>query len=128
SASAPTGAPAASVITTRNGSLVLGVGNDWDGATARTLGANQVMVHQYFGTYGDTFWVQRLASTVPTNGTTAVINDTAPTDHQWNLSLVEVRAPAPSDTTPPSVTMTAPANGTTVGGSITVSATAGDNV
>src|SRR5439155_19679929 len=97
SVSAPTGAPAASVTTTRNGSLVLGVGNDWDGATARTLGANQVMVHQYFGTYGDTFWVQRLASAVPTNGTTAVINDTAPTDHQWNLSLVEVRAPAPSE-------------------------------
>ncbi|MFI4921529.1 MAG: Ig-like domain-containing protein, partial [Gammaproteobacteria bacterium] len=36
--------------------------------------------------------------------------------------------PLPSDTTPPTVSMTAPANGTTVSGTVTVSANASDNV
>jgi hypothetical protein len=34
-------------MTTSNGSLIVGVGNDWDNAIARTLGANQTLVHQY---------------------------------------------------------------------------------
>jgi hypothetical protein len=39
-----------------------------------------------------------------------------------------VTSGAPSDTTPPTVSITAPANATTVSGSVTVSATASDNV
>jgi len=39
-------APAASLTTTRNGSWVIGVGNDFSAAVARTLDAGQVLVHQ----------------------------------------------------------------------------------
>ena len=41
------GPPAATLTTTRNNSLVFGVGNDWDAAIARTVGTNQSLVHQY---------------------------------------------------------------------------------
>jgi Big-like domain-containing protein/lysyl oxidase len=58
SASALQGTPAVSVTTTGNGSWVLGVGNDWDQAVARTLGSNQQLLHQWVDTRtGDTFWV-----------------------------------------------------------------------
>ena len=93
------------------GSWVLGVGNDWDGATARTVPANQTIVHQYLATTGDTFWVQRLTNSVPASGTTGVINDTAPTNHRYNLAVVEVLLNLAPDTTPPAVTSTGPANG-----------------
>ena len=90
SANATSGAPSASLITTRNNSLVLGVGNDWDAATARTLGANQSLVHQLLSTNGDTYWVQRQTATTPLSGTTVAISDTAPTGDRWNLSLLEI--------------------------------------
>jgi hypothetical protein len=51
------GAPSASLTTTRNNSWVFGVGNDWDTATARTIGGSQTMVHQYLARTGDTIWV-----------------------------------------------------------------------
>jgi hypothetical protein len=89
-ASAATGAPTVNVAAIGTGSLVFGVGNDWDGATARTVGAGQTMVHQWVDVgLGDTYWVQR--RTAPTTGPGAVaINDTAPTNHRWNLAGVEV--------------------------------------
>jgi len=90
SANAASGAPTASLTTTRNGSWVFGVGNDWDNAIARTVPANQIMVHQYLATIGDTYWVQRQASPTPTSGTVVTINDTAPTGDRYNLSTVEV--------------------------------------
>ena len=40
------GAPSASLTTTRNGSWVMGVGNDFDNAISRTPGPNQTVVHQ----------------------------------------------------------------------------------
>src|SRR4051812_711792 len=46
SLSATTGAPSVTVTTTKAGSFVYGVGNDWDNAIARTVGANQTIVHQ----------------------------------------------------------------------------------
>src|SRR5471030_802257 len=46
SGNARPGAPAATLITTRNNSWVFGVGNDFDNAVARTPGSNQVIVHQ----------------------------------------------------------------------------------
>jgi hypothetical protein len=77
-------------VTTRNNSFVLGGGNDWDGATARTLGAGQTLVSQFLGTDGDTFWVQRTTNAAATAGTTVTINDTVPTNHRYNLTIVEI--------------------------------------
>ena len=89
--SAATGAPTASLTTQGVNSLFFGVGNDWDGEVARTVGASQTLVHQYLSSTGDTFWVQRQNATTQPAGTVVTINDTAPTNHQWNLSIVEIR-------------------------------------
>jgi RHS repeat-associated protein len=86
----PSGAPSASLVTTRNNSWVYGVGNDWDHNISRTLGPNQTLVHQYLATVHDTYWVQSETNPTPQSGTTVVINDTAPTTDRYNLSLVEV--------------------------------------
>jgi hypothetical protein len=87
---AASGAPTASLTTTRNNSWVIGVGNDYDNATSRTVPTGQTSVHQYLATTGDTFWVQRQTSTTPASGTAVTINDTAPTADRFNLSLCEV--------------------------------------
>ena len=79
-----------SLTTTRNNSWVLGVGNDYDNAIGRTVGANQTLVHQYLAPVGDTYWVQRQNVVTPTSGTVVTINGTAPTTDQYNLSIVEV--------------------------------------
>jgi hypothetical protein len=84
------GAPSASLVTTRAGGWVWAVGNDWDNAIPRTVGPGQTLVDQFLSPSGDTFWVQRQAETTPAGGTTVVINDTAPTTDRWNLVLVEV--------------------------------------
>jgi hypothetical protein len=93
SGNASTGAPTSSLTTTSANSLVLGVGNDWDSATSRSVGSNQTMVHQLLSTNGDTYWVQRQTATTPLSGATVTINDSAPTTDRWNLSIVEVRTP-----------------------------------
>ena len=93
------GAPTASLVTTQNNSWVFGVGSDYDNSTARTLGPNQTMVHQYLAAaYGSTMWVQSQNSPTPLSGTTVTINDTAPTTDRYNLSLCEilVAPPAPN--------------------------------
>ena len=90
SASASSGAPSASLITTRDGSWVFGVGTDWDHAVARTVGPNQTIVHQYLASVGDTYWVQRQNNPTPVGGTRVTINDTSPTGDRYDLSLVEV--------------------------------------
>lgn len=89
-AAAATGAPTASLVTTRAGSWVWAVGEDWDKATARTVGPNQTLVDQFFSPSGDTFWTQRQTSPTPAPGTTVTINDTAPTTDRWDLALIEV--------------------------------------
>lgn len=104
-ASAVTGAPSVSLATTRGGSWVWGVGNDWDRATARTVGPNQTKVDEFLASVGDTMWVQRQTSTTPFSGTQVTLNDTAPTGDRWNLAAIEV-LPAVTDTQAP----TAPAN------------------
>ncbi len=126
-ANATTGAPSASLVTTRSNSLVLGVGNDFDNAVARTAGPGQSLVFQVLTTTGDTYWVQRQNTTTPVSGTTVAINDTAPTGDRYNLSLVEV-LPAGSGgvATPPNVSMTSPAPNATVSGQTTISASASD--
>jgi hypothetical protein len=89
-ANGASGAPGVNLTTTKAGSLVWAVGNDWDGATARTVGSGQTMVNQYLASAGDTFWVQRLTSSVANAGTIVTVNDTAPTNHRWNLAAIEI--------------------------------------
>jgi hypothetical protein len=86
------GAPTATLVTTRPGSLVVGVGNDWDNAIARTVGPNQTLVSQYLATVGDTFWVQRITNPMASSGTSVTINDIAPTTDRYNLTICEIRA------------------------------------
>ena len=92
SGSGATGAPTATLVTTRNGSLVVGVGVDWDNPIARTVGAGQTLIHQYLAPVGDTYWVQRQTNSNTASGTTVTINDTAPTTDRYNLALVEILA------------------------------------
>jgi beta-lactam-binding protein with PASTA domain len=88
---APSGAPAISLTTTRAGSLVYAVGNDWDRAVARVLGPGQSMVHQFVDTLvGDTFWVQQRVGTVASAGTVVQLNATSPTNDRWNFAIVEI--------------------------------------
>jgi hypothetical protein len=90
SGSAAAGAPTATLITTRAGSWVFGVGTNWDSPVARTLGPNQTLRHQYLPPVGDTYWVQGMTSPTPVAGTAATINDVAPTGDQYNLSICEI--------------------------------------
>ena len=83
------GAPTASLVTTQDNSLVIGVGNDWDNGISRTVGPNQAIVHQYLATVGDTYWVQEVTTLSPA-GTTVKINDTAPATDRYNLSICEI--------------------------------------
>lgn len=92
-AAAASGAPSVSLTTTTAASLGYAVGNDGTRAVARTLGANQVLVHQWVDTAtGRTFWVQAVSAVMVNAGTTVQLNDTAPTGDRWNLSAVEIRA------------------------------------
>ncbi len=72
------GAPSVSLKTTEEGSLVFAVGNDYDKATARTLGPNQVMLRQYLDSpTGDTYWSQYTGAVTGAAGSTITLNDTA---------------------------------------------------
>ena len=122
------GAPTATLTTTRSGSWVVGVGNDYDNAINRTPGSNQKLVHQDLTSTGDTYWVQMQTVPTPSSGTAVTINDTAPTTDRYNLSICEV-LPAVTGggtATPPTVSMTAPAPSTTVGNLSTLWANASD--
>jgi hypothetical protein len=92
-ADAANGAPSVSLTTTRAGSVVYAVGNDWDAAVPRTLSAGQAMVHEYLPAGGDTMWVQNLADAVASAGTTVQLSATAPTVDRWNLASVEIVPP-----------------------------------
>ena len=89
-ASAPNGAPSVSLTTTKAGSFVYAVGNDWNGAVPRTLGPGQTMIQEVLGINGDTFWVQRLTSPTGGAGSLVTVDDTAPDDHTWNFAAVEI--------------------------------------
>jgi hypothetical protein len=90
-ASGASGAPQVSLVTTRPASRVYGVGNDPHRALARTLGANQVMVHQWLSVDSkDTFWVQAWGSPIASAPTTITVSDTAPTTGRWNFAAVEI--------------------------------------
>ncbi|HEY7302930.1 MAG TPA: galactose oxidase-like domain-containing protein [Bryobacteraceae bacterium] len=127
SGSAGSGAPSTSLTTTRNGSWIFGVGNDYDNAITRTAAAGQTVLHQYLSSAGDTYWVQMQNSPTALSGTRVGIFDTAPTSDRYNLSIVEV-LPSLSGGggggTPPTVTMTAPAPNGIATGRTTVTAQA----
>jgi uncharacterized protein (TIGR03437 family) len=100
------GAPAATLVTTRNNSLIVGVGDDPSVATARTPGPGQTLVHQYLDPAGNTFWVQTLSGPTRLSGTSVTVNDLTPTADPYNLSIVEILAdlsggaPTPSGAIP----------------------------
>ena len=89
-ASAITGAPKASLTTTRPESWVFAVGNDPSRAVKRTLGPNQTLVSQATDAAGETHWVQSTRAPTASPRTRVTINDTAPTKDRWNLELVEI--------------------------------------
>ena len=89
-ANSTSGAPTASLVTTRANSWVFGVGNDYDRAVARTPGAGQSLVHQYLAPVGDTYWVQMQSGPTAVSGSRVTLNDTAPTTDRYNLSICEV--------------------------------------
>ena len=91
--SASSGAPSATLVTTRNNSLIFGVGNDWNHAIPRTVGPNQALVHQFLAPVDDTYWVQRFVAPIPVSGTSVTLNDVAPTTDRWNLAVVEIVSP-----------------------------------
>ena len=91
-AGAASGAPAVSLVTTGAGSLLFGVGNDWENAIPRTLGLNQIFQHEWVDTgVNDTYWVQNITQPTGPAGSVATLNDTAPTSDRWNFAAVEVR-------------------------------------
>jgi hypothetical protein len=84
-----TGPPRVQLVTTRAGSLVFGIGNDWDHAVARGVPAGQSLAHQYLSPVEDTFWVQRLDAAVAA-GTAVALENPAPTTDRWNYSAIEI--------------------------------------
>lgn len=85
------GAPTITVTTTHANSWVFGGGEDYTGATARTLGPNQSLISQWIDSGpGETFWTQDPNTSTPTAGTTVTLNDTAPTNDTWNMAAAEV--------------------------------------
>jgi len=94
SASAATGAPSVSLTTTRDGSLVLGVGTDPTSAIARTPGSLQNPVSQDLAANNNTFWVQTQLNITPASGTVVTLNDLSPATDAYNLSAVEILPPS----------------------------------
>jgi hypothetical protein len=87
-----TGSPTASLVTVGSNSLVVGVGEDWNAAPSVTVGSNQTLIHLLALTGLNTFWTQRQSATIPASGTTVTINDTAPTNDMYNLTICEILA------------------------------------
>jgi uncharacterized protein (TIGR03437 family) len=92
---AKSGPPTASLVTTRNQSLIFAVGTDAISSVARTPVAGQSIVHQFANTNAvGTYWTQRLDAP-PSAAANIIISDSAPAGSSYNLAAVEVRGPAP---------------------------------
>jgi len=99
------GATSVSLVAQAAGSVVYGVGNDWDRAVARSIPAGQTKVHEFVDTaVGDTFWVQALGGATSSAGASVALSTTAPTTDQWNFAAVELK-PAAASTPPVMVTV-----------------------
>jgi len=82
-------------------------------------------LHEYLAPSGDTMWMQRLDAATGAAGSTARLNDTAPTTDQWNYAAVEIMSGAPpASVAVPSVVgqLRADAEAAIVGASLTVGA------
>ena len=92
--------PAATLITTRADSWVIGVAADADLSAPRIVGFGQELVNQHLSSSGGTLWVQRRNTTTPTAGTAVTLNTTSPTSRRWQMVIAEiVVAAAPPTTT-----------------------------
>jgi hypothetical protein len=107
-------APNVSLVTTAPGSLVYGVGIDWDHAVAHVPVAGQAIAHQWIDSAsGDTMWSQGTQAPVAASGATVNLGDSSPTTDRFNLAAAEITAsvtPPPTTTT----TTTGPTTTTTV--------------
>lgn len=88
------GSPSVTLTTTRDGSLVLGVGNDVAKATVRVPGTMQNLVSQDLSPNGNTYWVQTQMTTTALSGTAVTVNDVSPASDPFNLTTVEVLPPS----------------------------------
>jgi hypothetical protein len=88
---AASGATSLGLNVQAGGSLVFGVGVDYDKAAARTVPAGQTKVDEFLAPSGDTFWVQRADAATSGAGASVTLNDTAPTTDQWNFAIVEIK-------------------------------------
>ena len=114
SASDNSGAPKATLVTTRNNSVVVGVGDDPSRALARTLGSGQTLVHQNLNPNG-TYWVQSMSAPTAQSGINATVYDSAPTKDAYNLTIVEVLGAPVAAGTPVSMMTTGAAKLRSVG-------------
>lgn len=89
-------AASATLTTTRENSLVIGVADDTRSEATRTAGSGQTIVHHYMVTKGGTFWVQERTTPSPAAGYAATINDTAPTGDPFNLEICEILPALPA--------------------------------
>jgi RHS repeat-associated protein len=106
-ANSASGAPTATLTSTRANSFVFGAGDDPTNAAtnvARTPGPNQVIlnqsvVNQCIGgvcqPISNTLWTQQVLGSIAAAGTNVTVNDTAPATDSYNLSIVEV-LPSPN--------------------------------
>jgi len=92
-AGATSGAPTATLVTTRDSSLVVAVGTDLSGAQVMAPAAGQSIVFQD-NPSGGTYWVQQTGS-LGVAGSSVTISDTygPPTPDAWGLTLIEIRRP-----------------------------------
>lgn len=95
-ANGASGAPSASLTTTRNESLIQGVGNDTKGGAAPVALSGQSLIHQYSASNPGNFWVQRVTNPVTQSGTAIAFGDSSPTSGSYNLSVVEILAAPPA--------------------------------
>jgi Abnormal spindle-like microcephaly-assoc'd, ASPM-SPD-2-Hydin len=96
---ASSGGPSSSLITTQNNSLIVGAGNDFDKALARTPLTGQSLLNQSYSSTGDSYWVQQVNAQTALKGTQITLGDSAPTSDQYNLSICEI-VPAAAAATP----------------------------
>jgi hypothetical protein len=95
-ASRITGAPGlfpTATLTAQAGSIIYGVGNDFDRAKTVTVPANQTLIDQTTTASNDTFWVQRLSAASAGGSATlsAVLSPGTPASDQWNFAIVEIK-------------------------------------
>ena len=85
------GAPTSTLIPLSSESLIVGVGNDFDSAIARTPVSGQSLLHQDLSSSGDTYWVQELNANSTIKGTKITMQDSAPSWDRYNFAICEIR-------------------------------------